>query len=188
MQVKGTAVKSTKDFVRDAFPDRFDEWIEALPDKSREIYTSVLLASNWYPLQEALLIPSELVGKLFFDGDIAKAAFELGRDSALRALRGIYKIFVRIASIDFILKRVAEIFKTYYSEGVFEVLERQKNRVVFWVTGFQKGQELIYDRIAGWVEGSYRIISNKNFRVSFKIYEEEDEKINAKIIAVWEEG
>jgi hypothetical protein len=49
MQVKGTAVKSTKDFVRDAFLCRFDEWIEALPDKSREIiYICFLYAKYKY--------------------------------------------------------------------------------------------------------------------------------------------
>ncbi len=185
MQVKGTALKSTKEFVRDSFPDRYEEWIDSLPEKSKEIYTSLLFVSNWYPMEEGILVPTQKIGELFYDGDLAKGAFEAGRDSALRALKGIYKIFVRIASIDFILRRVSEIFKTYYSEGVFDILERTENRVVFWISGFNKGEELIFDRIAGWVEGAYRIISNKNFKVSYKLFSEDD-KINAKIVALWD--
>ncbi len=185
MEIKGTAVKSTKEFIKSRFLDRYQQWENALPEKSRVYYTSAILSGNWYPLRDAILIPTRIAGDLFFEGDYAKAGFELGRESALEALQGIYKIFVKIASVDFVLKRVKTIFSTYYSSGKFEIVSREEKRIEFLVSGFDKEDDLIFDRISGWIEGIFSVISHEAFTVKHNVIEKGD-KIASQIIALWE--
>ncbi|MBN2893055.1 MAG: hypothetical protein JXL97_14395 [Bacteroidales bacterium] len=185
MEIKGTAVKSTQEFVKENYPDRFDEWISSFPETVKTFFNIGILAGNWYPLKEAVIIPTQKAGELFYDGNIKKAAFDIGKDSAIRALKGVYKIFVRIASVDFVLKRIKSIFSTYYSTGKFDMTFRSDNKVVFVATGFTEDEKLIFDRIAGWIEGIFVVISNKPFSVTYTCPEANDNYLSAEFTALW---
>ena len=114
MQVKGTAVKPTIEFVKIRFPVRYDEWFSKLPDETKEILKDTINATSWYPIQEAYIEPTKLIGELFFD-DVYDAAFELGVYSATVGLNGIYKVFIRIATPRFVLVRGLKIFSSYFN-------------------------------------------------------------------------
>lgn len=186
MQIKGTAVKSTQIFVKETFPDRYSEWFEKLSPSVQNSFADGILAGHWYDLHEYVLEPTTLIGDLFYDGDENTAAFEVGNFSAKYALKGVYKIFVKVASVDFVLKRTTNIFSTYYSEGKFEIIYRTPNRVEFLSTGFERRDELIFERISGWVKGIFEVISKKPFKVSYEISELENNKVSTKIISLWE--
>jgi hypothetical protein len=176
MKIKGTAIKSTQEFVRSNFYDQYEAWLAALPDESREIYTSPVFIGNWYPLKEGVLKPTEVIGEMFYDGDIEKAGYETGKDSALRALKGVYKIFVKMASVDFVLKRAKSIFSTYYDEGKFEIVESSKDMNIFKVYGFSAEDKLINSRIAGWIEGIFLLVSSRKIKTEYYIEGEENIK------------
>lgn len=36
MEIKGTAVKNTQEFVKTKYPDRYDEWLQSLPEASQK--------------------------------------------------------------------------------------------------------------------------------------------------------
>lgn len=58
MQVKGTALVFLPTFLKDKFgAAKFEEWKSALPPKSKEIYEKQILASAWYPLEDAFNVP-----------------------------------------------------------------------------------------------------------------------------------
>ncbi len=159
MEIKGTALKATKKYIQNNYPGQYDKFMRHLPPESREFFENPILSNEWYPLKEGILIPTETIGELFFDNDIEKAAFDLGTDSAIQALRGIYKIFVRIANVDFVLKRAKTIFSTYYSHGNILLIENTDKFKKFKVTGFTKDEELIFYRISGWIFGIFKVIA-----------------------------
>jgi len=185
MDIKGTAVKSIKTFITTKFPDKYNVWIDELPEKTKNYFTNAILPGNWYPLEEAVLIPTKIAGEIFYNGDIEKIGYEMGKESALEALTGIYKIFVKIASVDFVLKRVKTIFSTYYSSGKFEIVSRDEKRIEFLVSGYDKGSELIFDRISGWIDGVFSVISNEIYHVKYELIENGD-KINSRIIVLFD--
>jgi len=113
-----------------------------------------------------------------------KAAFEVGYYSAISALKGIYKIFVRVASVDFVLKKVKSIFTTYYSSGDFELINQTTNKFVFEVKGFVEGEELIFERISGWIEGVLHVISKKKYNVTHTYEKNSGNNLVAKITAI----
>ncbi len=182
MQIKGTAVKSTGIFVKENYPDRYEEWLASLKDEVKASFVDGVLAGGWFSLEDYVLEPTRKVGELFFNGDIEKGAYEIGKSSAIFALKGIYKIFVKVASVDFVLKRSTSIFSTYYSGGKFEVIDNDGKRVQFLCTGFDESEKLIFNRIAGWLDGIFSVIAH-HADIKFEYKDDENNKLKAEFLA-----
>lgn len=188
MQIKGTAVKTAKLFVEQKFNAQYTEWLKAQPQESQELFTSILLASSWYPMKVGVFYPTQAIADLFYNKNFERASFDIGEFSAIYALKGVYKIFVKVASIDFVLKRVETIFETYYSGGKFNIVNKNKNGVEFLITGFEVGDEFIFPRIAGWIKGVFFTISKGTFNIDYKHSKVEDNKLECKILVNWEKN
>jgi hypothetical protein len=156
MEIKGSAVKSIADYLKKHHPEKYNTWLESLPEKSRKIFQEPVLPSNWYSLQDAALIPTESLGQLIFS-DAVKGAWQCGRFSAETALTGIYKFFVKAASPHFIIDRAGRIFTTYYQPCNMEVVAKGDNYVVLHITRFEEPSKLIEGRIGGWIERAMEI-------------------------------
>lgn len=156
MEIKGSAVKSIPDFIKKNYPDKYQAWLDALPESSRQYFKESILASSWYPLYQAAVAPTELLGKLFYD-DPEKGAWQCGRFSAETALTGIYKFFIKAASPFFIIDRAGKIFTTFYQPTAMEVVEKGDHFVVLHITRFDEPSRLIEMRIAGWIERAMEI-------------------------------
>ena len=156
MEIKGSAVKSIPDYVKKFHPEQYTAWLDALPADTRAIYDAVVLPSNWYALQQAAIVPTELLGRMFY-GDPNKGAWNCGRYSAEMALTGIYKFFIKAASPFFIIDRAGKIFTTYYQPSAMEVVEKGNDYVILHITHFEEPSALIESRIAGWIEKAMEI-------------------------------
>lgn len=157
MEIKGVAVKSIPEFVKSKFPDRYDEWLESLPLESRKLFQGPIFPSQWYPLEQAAILPTEHVGKIFYNNDTRQGAWQSGRHSADAALSGIYRFFVKASSPGFIIGRAGKIFSTYYQPSKMEVPNKDSKSVILQITEFEKPSPLIENRIGGWVERALEI-------------------------------
>ena len=92
MTIKGSGVLATPQFVKKKFPERYDAWIESLPPESKAIHNRAVLASDWYPLNEALIIPTKKICDLFYGGN-ERGAWETGKFSADDLLGEIFSHF-----------------------------------------------------------------------------------------------
>ncbi|MDD2278081.1 MAG: hypothetical protein PHD06_00910 [Bacteroidales bacterium] len=157
MEIKGTAVKSTPDYIKEKYPTRYLEWLQSMPESSRKIFDQPIYATSWYNLIDSIIIPTQKAGDLFFNGNHVKAAHELGRYSADIALKGIYKIFIRVSSPHFVLSRASSIFSAYYKPSNIKVIESKSKRCVIELLQFDYSEKLIMNRIAGWIEQTLEI-------------------------------
>ncbi len=186
MKVKGSAVKSIKEYIEKHHPEKYDEWLEMLPENSREIFTDVILASKYYNLIDAILKPSEIVAILFFEGDSEKAAYEMGVYGGFKALKSYYKIFVKIASLDFVLRRVTSIYSTYYDSGYLKNTYRDSEKAIFEIYGLSKGEELNLWRISGWAYALFSVIDEEPAEVTNRIVKYNDDgSFKGEIIVKW---
>lgn len=183
MEVKGTSLKSTNDFVKSYFPHRYSEWLNSLPLESKSLFSDIILITKWYPPQEGLVIPTKTVAKLFYDNNESLASFEIGKFSAKTGLTGIYNIFIKIASPNFILKRASSMFTTYYSNTNFKIIESDNNMANMHISGFKAEEILIFDRTEGWMKQLGEIINIK-FNISKKV-EINDGKASCLILSKW---
>ncbi len=186
MEIKGTAVKTTPEFIKKRFPNRYREWINSLPEASQQIMKDVIYATSWYPLHESVIIPTQKAGDMFFSSQ-RDAALELGKFSAEVALRGVYKIFVRISSPQFVLSRATSVFSTYYNPSDFKVVEQSTGKAVMAIKNFEKKDQLILYRIAGWMEKTLEITLRKDIKVNVKKSVDNNEKLETIITALWGE-
>ena len=165
MEIKGTAVKSIPEYVKQKHTSEYANWVKALPEKSQQVLSSVT-AVGWYPIKDAAIIPSEKVSELFFNNDHKKGGWELGRFSADIALHGVYKLYVKFSSPGHIISRASRIFSAYYSPSKMEATDRLSNSVHLVMTEFDMPSEVIEYRIAGWMERALEISGCKGVEVN----------------------
>jgi len=164
MEVKGTAVKSIKEFVEIRFKDDYDKWLKSMPEESQEIMKGGIFANNWYPMKAGAVEPTKALGKLFYNNDIKQAAWESGRYSAEVGLKGVYKIFVMIAKPQYIMQRASRVFTSYYSPSDLSVVENHDKGLTLHITKFPEPEPIIEYRIAGWCEKALEFTNCKNVR------------------------
>jgi hypothetical protein len=156
MEIKGTAVKSIPDFIRKNHPEKYQAWLEALPEPSQKLFRDGILPSNWYPMHDAAEVPTELLGKMLYS-NATQGAWQCGRYSAENSLTGIYKFFIKAASPFFIVDKAGKIFTTFYQPSMMEVVQKGPDYVVLHITRFEEPSELIEHRVAGWIERAMEI-------------------------------
>lgn len=152
MEIKGTAVKSIPEFVQKNFPLQQNEWINILPESSKKIMNGLIFTSNWYPIQDGLIVPMKTISKVYYNGDDAKTAKLMGRFHAESALSGIYKFFIQFGSPKYIMERAGRVFSTYFRPSEIVVINATKNGLVLHITKFPEPDEIIDHDILGWME------------------------------------
>ncbi len=185
MEIKGTAVKTTPDFVKDRYSSKYLEWLQTMPQSSKLIFEQPIYATSWYNLIDSVIIPTQKVGDLFYDGNHTDAALDLGRYSADVALKGIYKIFVRVSSPHFVLSRASSIFSAYYKPSDIKVIESKDKRCVIELKQFAVNEKLIMHRIAGWIEKTLEITLKAALRVDVQ-NEVNNNMLVTRITAEWD--
>ena len=165
MKVKGTIVSSVQGFVKDNFANRYQEWIDTLSAESKKLFTNTIMASEWYSYQDGLIKPTILLANLFYNNDTNKAAWDIGRYSAEVGLKGIYKVFVLIATPQFIMKRGGKILASFYQDSVLTTADERPKGVDLHITEFSDPTEIAENRIGGWVEKALEICNAKNITI-----------------------
>ena len=168
MKVKGSLISSAKQFVETKFEARYGEWEDGLPIASKDIYSNSIMASEWYEFDEGIDVPTRNIAGLFYNGDIAKAGWEMGRFAADVGLKGIYKVFVLIATPQYIMKRASKILSSFYDVCSIEVVSPQAKSSEIHLTNFIQPSEMIENRVGGWMERALEICGVKNISVQKK--------------------
>ncbi len=164
MEVKGTAVKSIKDYVEIKYHSRYKEWLQTLPESSLEIMNNNIYANSWYPMKDGAVEPTKAIAKMFYNNDHKRAALEAGRYSAETGLKGVYKIFVRIAKPGYLMQRASRVFTSYYSPTEISVTDSHDKGLTLHITKFPNPEEVIEYRIAGWCERALEFTNCKNVK------------------------
>lgn len=165
MQIKGTAVKSIKEYVEKQYPQGYKNWLQQLPDESKKIFTISIDVSQWYHVQHGAIEPTILIGKLFFDGNVNKAAYEMGRFGVQQALTGVYKVFVMISSPAYIIERASRIMTSYYQPSSIIVKEKQPKLCIVHINKLPDNNPIVEMRIAGWISKAFEVTGCSNVKV-----------------------
>lgn len=165
MEVKGTAVKSVKEFVQKKFGDNYQQWSGGLSVDSKKIFEDMIDVTRWYPLNKALVEPTTSVGRSLYSNDLKKAAWEMGRFSAETALTGIYRVFVLLATPSYIIGRAGKVFATYFKPLEMRVVHKEDKRVEVEIFNCNGISEVIEWRVGGWMEKALEICGTKDLKV-----------------------
>ncbi|MBN1898900.1 MAG: hypothetical protein JW827_08995 [Spirochaetes bacterium] len=165
MDVKGTALASLPIFIKKEFDiDGVHKWLNSLPEKARKVFSQPIMPGGWYPLTDTLVEGTIKMVKVLYLGD-QKGALEAGRYSAEYALKGIYKLFVKIGSVEYLIEKASVIMPTYYRPSRMEIVEKEKNRCLMRIIEFPEMHEILELRIMGWIEKAMEISGAKNIKI-----------------------
>jgi hypothetical protein len=163
MDIKGTAIKTTREFVKLNFPTGYDAWIDILPEETRVVYaSSILNMAGWYPLKENYQVPTEKIIEMFYGGNVKVGGEALGKFSADVALTGIYKLFLMVATPKYLMTRASVVFSTYYIPSEIKVSVGDNKSITLLITKFTELFPVLEYRIAGWCIRALELCGCKN--------------------------
>jgi len=166
LESKGVPVDTVNMFVKTKFKSRFDEWVASLPPKSRDIHSKRIIPGLWYPSYDSIVVPTEKVIDMFYNGDKI-ASLEMGHFSANVTLAGIYRLFVRKATPEFLIKRTADIMHAFYRPAKAEALNIE-NGAILRITEFGEPNYLMELRIRGFIQRALEICGCKFIKIEIK--------------------
>lgn len=164
MKIKGTAVKTILEYLKEVKPELKNQWFESLPEASKNIFSNPIIASSWYEIDDAMIIPTKKLSELL-NLTHEETAWKLGRFSSKKLLKGVYKIFLRVSSPIFVLERAKNVMSAHYNPGGIEVIGKQKNSAIMKFTDFKENERIAIYRIAGWIEKTIETTGFKNIKV-----------------------
>ena len=168
MKVKGSAVATIPIFIKERFGEEgYQKWLNALPPDTQTIYSDKILPTSWYPLKQVLMEPTKKLCEIFYGGGM-KGAWESGRFSAEQGLKGVYKMFIKLGSVHFLIKKASTILPTYFDPSHIDILELGEKNALLHITKFEEADPTIDNRIGGWIERALEISGCKNIRVSIR--------------------
>ncbi|MBN2440255.1 MAG: hypothetical protein JXJ04_02890 [Spirochaetales bacterium] len=165
MEVKGSVVKAIPEFIKNKFGEKeCTDWIDSLSIEAKEVYSYMVIPSNWYPLQGILTEPLKKLCELFYNGNL-KGAYEAGRYSAEIGLKGIYKAFIQLGSPQLVIKKSGSILPTFYRPSNIEISKNEKGKAILSITEFSEMDPIVEQRIIGWMDMALEICGCKNIHL-----------------------
>lgn len=166
-RAKGTVIASTLAFLNEKLgKEGTARLIEGLGPEHSALLTGPVLQGNWYPIDLLIKLIISAEGKVAPPEKKRTLAWELGRFSADTGLKGIYKVFFKMADISFIIKRAPHLWTSYYDSGTMQVLVAESNKSIIRIAGFDQPSTILCDRVLGWMERTVEMSGGKSVVMS----------------------
>jgi hypothetical protein len=162
---KGTALLSSFRYVRERFGEGpLASVIEALPEADKVLIGQGILASSWYPLESLLHFMQATERRLrALEPDVLR---KMGRASCEYGLTGVYKIFFKVGSPEYVVSRGAHVYSSYYDTGELRIVEVRSGRAVVELVGLEGGNRQFCERFYGWMQRTLELAGAKNLRTA----------------------
>jgi len=167
MQVKGVAINSSIKFIKKFYKEYYDVFLNYLADDVREVYSGKINIKGWYELNKFFVDPMLVFSKVANIYDKIEFAKELGRYAADDALKGIYKIYVLIASPYFLMLTSSRLIKVYYKSPNARILKIGNKYVRWEISNFPDMSVFLENRILAFSQRAIEMTNRKN--VTYKI-------------------
>ncbi len=143
----------------------FDKFVATLPRDTAEIVARPPLPVTWIPVETTFPLYEGAFERLF-GGDVERM-FEAGRIQLKNDFRGIYRMFIRIATPAYVAARTSQIWETYTRNGgVMQVVVEQPTLIEIQVTGHARPSRAIWHLIRGSIHGVIELTGVKSPRVT----------------------
>jgi hypothetical protein len=168
VKFKGAAWKPITEFVKMKFgEDGFRRVLESVSPECREIASAKILVNSWYDLrlvEEFIAQADRVLGT----GDLGMAG-DMGRYSAEFGIKTIYKIFMKVGTPEFVLKRCSTIWKRYYSRGEMKLIHLEPGHVIVRLTDMGIVSRVLCARVTGWMKKTLAMTGAKGTTVEHTV-------------------
>lgn len=151
-EVKGSAIAARIRFIRERSSEDTLRAIRAqLTPEHRALVERGVLPHAWVPFELFVSLSVE-IDRVLGKGDLALCR-ELGGYAARVNLPTLYRIFYRIGSLQFILRKAARLWEVHYTSGQMEA-ETGDDWAKLRIVGFDTPHRAHCLSVLGWAEAS----------------------------------
>lgn len=159
--VRGVVLKTYRELLRERFGEAgYADVLGALQPATQSILRDMIIATEWYP--NALIVDLyETIVRIHYDGN-AEGIRELGKLSAQRDLRGVFKIFVVVVSPQYLVSKTASVWSRYFDHGKVEIRDQRKGFCRGRFTNVLSRSAVFWQEILGSCIGAIEAAGGKN--------------------------
>lgn len=165
-KIKGVVVSDSIKAVKNRSGEAYADVVALLKPETRTLFEQGnIIPSEWYPLDAFVE---------FLEADVKVTANgreeELIRRSEViieQHLKGIYKLFVKFGSPEFVLNRLAVVHRTYFQGVDVDAKVTAPGQGVVRYTGFEPQHRLIGMSIIGYFRKALEISGARNVKAGF---------------------
>ncbi len=151
------------------------------PELQKQIEIGILMAA-WYPFDYYAQL-HRVIDQVMGTGD-SKLLLDVGKYSAELAVQGVTKIFFKLGSVEFIIKRAAAVWRQHYTSGIMVPEFTEPKKVIFYIREFEEDSKEMMITVAGWIKRTGELSGCKNVTVSYKKYPENN-AITYQYLLTW---
>ncbi len=133
-QIRGTDVSGLRTYLREKMGSQVEqELLTRLPAPLRTLYLETSPVT-WNPVDAQAELYEAAASFLF--PDVSEPVVEMHRVLARMSYSGVYRLFIRIPSLEYVAKRAATVWRKYYDTGDADTENFRESSLDFVVTGF----------------------------------------------------
>ncbi|MBN2546675.1 MAG: hypothetical protein JXB50_12815 [Spirochaetes bacterium] len=161
VEIKGTVLSDSIEAVKKRTGyDSYKKILALLSYDARKLFgISEIVYSDLYPLDLFIEFLSADI-KITTEGD-EKVLITRSEEMFEKQLRGIYKIFIKIGSPEFVIKKITSTHKYYFRGVTIETLLFEKNKARIKYSGFEMHHHLIEYAIIGFYKKALELSGAK---------------------------
>ena len=160
-RVKGRAVLDAVAVVREKHgPAGVDAVLALLAPELQEVLRGTILANEWYPLDAMTSFMA--AGNRIYNGGDDGVIIARSERVIEQQLGGIYRIFVRFGSPEFIIKRLNAFSQTYFEGVQVEPRFEGEQRAIVRYVGFGPEHRIIEPALIGFYRKALQLSGAKD--------------------------
>ncbi len=165
VEIKGSVVLESITGIQRRGEQSYAEVVARLDDETKQMIQSTISGSSWYPLHLFLrFLAAEL--EVSANGN-EQVLVTRSEKTIERQLRGVYKVFVKAGSPEFLMKRIAAVHATYFNGVDIDFKLLGPGNAVIRYTGFEPQHRLIGFTMVGFFRKALELSGATDRNVRF---------------------
>lgn len=161
VELKGSLLSVRFDYLAaKASSEQRQQVLAALSPELRQVTEQGFLSVKWYPFVYFVELAGT-IDRVLGNGD-GTMLVDMGHFAAHAVFRGIYRFFVRLGSVEFVIKRAANVWRQFYTVGSLATERDGKNSVIITLHDFPEPNEELLRSLQGWFSGTAEVSGEKN--------------------------
>lgn len=164
MEYKGISIETLRSLLRkhgrdeSAFYGQLDPRLAKLARETMPI--------DWIPVADGAAIYAAAAKALFPQRPPDERLRAAGYEAAMHDLRGIYRAFMRVVSVQFVIQRSADLWGKYYRRGRATAFQQGDCGAVFLLADFPDFPTPMLETTAGYIAATVELTGARDVQVT----------------------
>lgn len=160
---KGTGVVSVREAIQKRGSQAENSLFDLLTSEEKQVYLKTMPIHH-IPIEQGTAIIVKAASVLYPQDNLA--VHKLGFEMADHDLKGIYRFMVKLATVPFIIKQAASLWKVYSVKGRAWAEPRGEKSAVFLLEGYPELPERFREMMSGYIQGTLSFTGVKNIKIT----------------------